>query len=324
MGKRRLEEPDESDLPLEGQLALLQVDYEVMKVENRELRKRLMKALRAPKPAPLRAKEAPKEKVRQKGVKEKEKMEKERVKEKPKEKAKEKPKENEQTRRGERPIEKEAPKEDEEEDEAEEEAPPGMNAVMLANAQMEVYNQPIPADLPKEKRAALVEEKLKSFMDFFHDSVQVLDLKSDKTILKGKIFGKRYGCVFRESGEDLQGQSTKRFYFDSKSPTYCLDFEAHDSLVTAMAGTPPDGRLGLREARSERLVVLYEEKGGKISRMWLRPDTENLGADPKAGEEELMASEVYQSFAAKLKELKGSDDLGERIFHNYHDVPTVG
>lgn len=28
--------------------------------------------------------------------------------------------------------------------------------------------------------------------------------------------------------------------------------------------------------------------------------------------EELMASEVYQSFAAKLKELKGSDDLGER------------
>eukprot|EP00913_Durusdinium_trenchii_P033647 g31497.t1 len=83
MGKRRLEEPDESDLPLEGQLALLQVDYEVMKVENRELRKRLMKALRAPKPAPLRAKEAPKEKV---------------------------------------------------------------------------YNQPIPADLPKEKRAALVED----------------------------------------------------------------------------------------------------------------------------------------------------------------------
>ena len=34
-----------------------------------------------------------------------------------------------------------------------------------------------------------------------------------------------------ESGEDLQGTCTKRFYFNSKSPTYCLDFETHEHLV---------------------------------------------------------------------------------------------
>ena len=68
----------------------------------------------------------------------------------------------------------------------------------------------------------------------------------------------------------------KRFYFASKSPTYCLDFEIHEELVTAQAGTPPDGRLGLREPRTERLVVLYEESKGKISRMWLRQDSETL------------------------------------------------
>ena len=29
------------------------------------------------------------------------------------------------------------------------------------------------------------------------------------------------------------------------------------NLVTARAGTPPDGRLGVREPRTEHLVVLY-------------------------------------------------------------------
>lgn len=49
--------------------------------------------------------------------------------------------------------------------------------------------------------------------------------------------------------------------------------------MTAQPGTPPDGRLGLREPRTERLAVLYEEKGGKISRMWLRQDTETLASE---------------------------------------------
>jgi len=153
--------------------------------------------------------------------------------------------------------------------------------------------------------------------------VQILDIKSDKVIVKEKMFQKRYACVFRESGDELRGSCMKRFYFDSPGPTYCLDYETHEHLVTALAGTPPDGRLGVRDPRTENLVVLYEEKEGKITRMWLKQDAENLGSDPEAGEEELAASESYQQFEAKIKEV-GGGKLGERIFNNYHDVPTVG
>ncbi|CAE7811208.1 unnamed protein product [Symbiodinium necroappetens] len=97
----------------------------------------------------------------------------------------------------------------------------------------------------------------------------------------------------------------------------------HESLVTAMPGTPPDGKLGVREPRTEHLIVLYEEKGGKLTRMWLRPDSEKLGSDPYAGEDILASSEAYKQFEAKLKEVTGGK-LGERIFHNYHDIPSVG
>eukprot|EP00435_Cladocopium_sp_Y103_P014109 s18_g3.t1 len=320
--KRRNRSPSPvttTDLPTEGQLALLQVDYEVMKVENSELRKRLLKALRALSTA--RSSQAPSKKQR---VEEKEKK---KEKEKPKEKAKAKDKD---PPRVEKPKETEREKPDKpqqpqvQEDSEAEPGEPAMNAVMLANAQMEAYNEPIAADLPKEQRSKMLEEKLKRFMDYFQESVQIMDLKSGGVIVKGKMFAKRFGCVFRESGEELQGQSTKRFYFDSKSPSYCLDFEFHEHLVTAQPGTPPDGRLGVREPRSERLVVLYEEKAGKISRMWLRPDAENVGGNPTAGEEDIMATEIYKEFEAKLKELKGTEDLGERIFHNYHDIPSVG
>lgn len=300
-------------------MALLQVDYEVMKVENHELRKRLLKALRQRNASESLKKPRVEEKVKEKNMKNEKKERQEKEKEKLKEKPKEKAKEKDKTKVKEKDVEKTSKPQVQKAPEEE-----GMNAVMLANAKMEAYNQPIAADLPKEEQSKLVEEKLKKFMEYFHDSVQILDLKSGSAIVKGKIFAKRYGCVFRESGEELQGQSTKRFYFDSKSPTYCLDFESHDNLVTARAGTPPDGRLGVREPRNEKLVVLYEEKGGKISRMWLRPDAENLGGDPEAGEEEIMASEIYKEFEAKLRELKEGGDLGECIFHNYHDIPSVG
>ncbi|CAL1140249.1 unnamed protein product [Cladocopium goreaui] len=300
---------------------LLKVDYEVMKVENAELRKRLLKALRALSTA--RSGQAPSKKQR---VEEKEK-EKKKEKEKPKEKAKEaKAKDKDPPREKPKETERERPDKPQQPQVQEESEPgePGMNAVMLANAQMEAYNEPIAADLPKEQRSKMLEEKLKRFMDYFQENVQIMDLKSGGVIVKGKMFAKRFGCVFRESGEELQGQSTKRFYFDSISPTYCLDFEFHEHLVTAQPGTPPDGRLGVREPRSERLVVLYEEKDGKISRMWLRPDAENVGGNPTAEEKDIMATEIYKDFEAKLKELKGTEDLGERIFHNYHDIPSVG
>lgn len=198
------------------------------------------------------------------------------------------------------------------------------NAVLLVNAQMEAYNEPIPNNIPPEKRLPMVEKKLMRFMVQFDDKVQILDLKSGQTIIKDRnLFIKRYTCVFRESGSKLQGSCLKRFYFDSSGPTYCIDYEMHESLVTAMPGTPPDGKLGVREPRTEHLIVLYEEKGGKLTRMWLRPDSEKLGSDPYAGEDILASSEAYKQFEAKLKEVTGGK-LGERIFHNYHDIPSVG
>ncbi|CAK9020461.1 Hypothetical protein SCF082_LOCUS14923 [Durusdinium trenchii] len=124
--------------------------------------------------------------------------------------------------------------------------------------------------------------------------VQILDLKSGQAIIKDRnSFIKRYTCVFRESGSKLLGSCNKRFYFDAQGPTYCLDYETHEHLVTAMPGTPPDGKLGVREPRTEHLMVLYEEKGGKITRMWIKPDADKLGSDPYAGEDPATSYPAY-------------------------------
>jgi len=191
---------------------------------------------------------------------------------------------------------------------------------------MEAYNEAIPANIPNEKRLPLVQDKMDRFLENFDAKIQVIDSKSDKSIIKdGKAFIARYGCVFRESGTKLKGSVTKRFYYDAPGnrSTYVMDFETHDHLVTAMAGTPPDGKLGVREPRTEHLVVLYEEKGGKLARMWLRQDAEKLGSNPDAGEEKIVRSEAFKALEAKVAELRGGK-AGERIFHNYHDIPTVG
>jgi len=272
-------------------LQLMEVEMETLKAENKELRKKLVEALRKGGGSSGGG-------DRHKGRDEK------------KEKEKEK--------------EKDPPRRKEKDNEPEEMAS-DTNAVLLCNAQMEAYNEPIPNNIPPEKRLPLVEEKLKKFMASFDDKVQILDLNSGKTIIKDRnTFIKRYGCVFRESGSKLQGSVTKRYYYDATGrPTYCIDYEVHASLVTAQPGTPPDGKLGVREARTENLIVLYEEKGGKITRMWLRPDADKHGNDPYAGEDIIAASDAFKAFEAKVKELKGGK-LGERIFHNYHDIPTVG
>merc|ERR1711988_1575345 len=101
------------------------------------------------------------------------------------------------------------------------------------------------------------------------------------------------------------------------------DFETHEHLVTAMPGTPPDGKLGVRDPRTEHLVVLYEEQGGKITRMWLKQDAEKLGLDPTAGEEILQRTDVVKAFEKKIEELR-KGPAQPRIFQNYHDVPTIG
>lgn len=200
------------------------------------------------------------------------------------------------------------------------------NAVMLVNTAMETYNEQVPNNIALEKRLPLVKDKLERYMSNFSSSVEIIDLKSGGAIIRdAKHFSIRYSCVFRESGSKLKGTVHKRFYYDAsgKRPTYSLDFETHEHLVTATPGTPQDGKLGVRDPRTEHLIVLYEEKGGKVTRMWLRPDSEKLGLDPTAGEEVLMRTDAYKAFAAKLIEIRGDETSG-RIFHNYYNTPSVG
>jgi len=195
--------------------------------------------------------------------------------------------------------------------------------VQLVNGLVDVYNEPIPNNIPPEKRMPLVNAKLDRFCDHF-DEVQIIDMKSDKAILKDKMFALRYGCVFRESGAKLKCSTTKRFYYDARrGPTFCLDFETHESLVTATAGTRQDGSLGVREPRTEHLVVLYEARKGKLTRMWLAPDADKLGQDPCAGEDIILRHPLVKQFEEKLKGLRPSA-AGDRIFHNYLDVKVVG
>merc|ERR1719379_1426528 len=195
---------------------------------------------------------------------------------------------------------------------------------MLANNQMEVYNEGISNHTPVEKRNELCQKKMERFLENFDDEPQILDLSSGKPIIKGrKTFTKRYQCVFRESGEMLKGIVHKRFFYAPEGkgrPSYTLDFETHEHLVTATPGTPPDGKRGVREPRTEHLLVLYEEKGGKLARFWLAPDSEKLGLDPMASEEVVSRTERVKAFEKKIMELRNGS-VGERIFHNYHNIP---
>lgn len=297
------EEQDEEELNLEQRVALLEVENETLKAENRELRKKLVDALRR-KPAEASARAgrgAAAETSKKPGQSE--------------------PASSEKKRGKEEPPKRRAEPEPEESNDNDS----GTNAVLLVNAMQEAYNESVPNNIPPEKRLPLVQKKLDRFMECVNDKVQILDLASGKPVIKDlKTFIMRYSCVFRESGAKLKCSTTKRFYYDASGrATYCLDYETHDSLVTAQPGTPPDGKLGVREPRTEHLVVLYEEKGGKITRMWLKPDLDKAGPDPKTSEDALAKSETFKAFEAKIAELKGGNP-GPRIFHNYHEIPTVG
>lgn len=313
------------DMSLEARIALLEVENATLKAENRELRKKLMEALkqRSAKDSSSQKKEAAKEgrsKPRREASPKREKSPPKR-KESPKRekeaKGKPPPQESEDEEDGEMPAW--AAENDEDNNKP--------NAVLLVNPAMEAYNEQVPNNIPLEKRLPLVEAKLKRFLENFGDNIQIIDLKSGGAIIKDlKTFRMRYTCVFRESGTKLKVTTNKRFYFDAsgKNPTYCLDFEKHESLVTPQPGTRPDGSLGCRPPREEHLVVLYEEKLGKIMRMWLAQDADKVGQDAFAGEEVLVKLPVYKQFEKKIAELKGGDSAGEYFFNNYHNIPTVG
>jgi hypothetical protein len=200
------------------------------------------------------------------------------------------------------------------------------NAVMLANSFGEVYNQQIPSNIPMEQRGPLVNAKLDMFLTHFDDSCQIFDLKSGGRIIKDrKMFTMRYNCVFRESGTKLRCTTHKRFYYDAPSaPTFVLDFETHESLVTATPGTRPDGSLGVRDPRTENLIVLYEERKGKICSIWIAQDGDKISLDPTAGEQILLRNPLVKMFEEKIKELRSGAKAGERIFHNYHETESIG
>lgn len=321
---------DDEELGLEARIALLEVENKTLKVENAELRKKLLEVLKKysskdsvapngkkkapPKEAQKSRRQADGESSRHEKREEKESSRHERAPKKVKEDESE-PDDGAMPAWASPDGEKQGGRESEE-----------LNAVLLVNSLMEAYNEPVPNNIPPEKRLPLVEEKMTRFLESFGDSIQIIDLKSGGNIIKDrKMFKMRYSCVFRESGAKLKCSTTKRFYFDAQNkPTYCLDFEVHESLVTPLPGTKPDGSLGCRAPRSEHLVVLYEEQKSKITRMWLAQDADKVGQDAMAGEEVLKKLPVFKMFEKKIAELKGTDTAGDYFFNNYHNIPTVG
>jgi len=320
----------EHEVSLEARVALLEVENATLKAENQELRKRLVQLLQrarggeggggAPTAAPP-APAAPQERRRQEpepaaGRGAREHRERGERRDVPEPQREEPQRRRRDTPPGSPPKSPEGGVES-----------MGPNAVMLANGQMEAYNESITNNIPPEKRLPLVKAKLERFLGHFDERIHIVELKSGSSIIKDRrMFTQRYTCVFRESGAKLKGTCNKRFFYDASGgykASYVLDYELHESLVTAVQGTPQDGNLGVREPRTEHLVVLYEEKGGKITRMWLRPDTDKVGADPYAGEDVIERNETFKAFEAKIAELKGGS-TGPRVFHNYHQIPTLG
>jgi len=315
-------------MSLEARVALLEVENSTLKAENSALRKKLMEALK--KGGGGQKKEPVKEVKRSRheaSPKRKEAS--------PKRKERKEASPRRKERKDKSPAKADSLHGSEEEDDGkapawadDDEADPNKpNAVLLVNPAMEAYNEVIPNNIPLEKRLPMVEAKMGRFLEGFGDNIQIIDMKSGGTIIKDrKIFKMRYSCVFRESGSKLKVTTNKRFYFDAsgKNATYCLDFEKHESLVTPTPGTRPDGSLGCRPPREEHLVVLYEEKVGKISRMWIAADADKVGQDAFAGEEILKKLPVYTQFEKKIAELKGGESAGDYFFNNYHNIPTVG
>jgi len=326
---------DDEGMSLEARFALMEVENETLKAENRELRKKLVEVLKRV----SGGKEASSTNRKKEPAKDEKKTRRE----------EEEPSRRRETRKNEpspKRMRPKSPKQDKEpkgkkkeesDDEVSGEAPAWAeedeednnkaNAVLLVNPAMEAYNEVVPNNIPLEKRLPMVEAKLGRFLDNFGDNIQIIDLKSGGTIIKDrKMFKMRYTCVFRESGAKLKVTTNKRFYFDAKGKkaTYCLDFEKHESLVTPTPGTRPDGSLGCRAPREEHLVVLYEEQVGKICRMWLSQDADKVGQDAFAGEDVLKSLPVFKQFEKKIAELKGGESAGEYFFNNYHNIPTVG
>jgi hypothetical protein len=199
-----------------------------------------------------------------------------------------------------------------------------LSAPIVLGRMAEVYNEKIANNQPMEKRGPLVKQKQASFMELFKSDLEIVDIQSGKALMSGKDVGLRYECVFRESGTGLRLETKKRFFFDAKSgkPTFCLDFEQHESLVTPRPGTRMDGALGTVGPRTQSLIVLYEISRCKVTGMWLAPDKSNWGNDAGMSETLLKEMEIIKTFFGKVKERRGN--LADVHFQDYHNVETIG
>jgi len=198
--------------------------------------------------------------------------------------------------------------------------PFSFNAVQVTNRMAEVYCEKIETNTPLERRMPRIKKKLAAFMELFEEC-EIVDGKSQKVVVSAKDFPLRYECIFRESGANLELKVNKRFFFDGKETTYCMDFEHHESVVSPTPGTRADGSLGVLPPRSLDLIVLYEVGGSKIRRIWCMQDKERVGSDKTMDREKLLA---HRSVRTLMQRVEECTPQVESHFHNYLEETVIG
>lgn len=178
----------------------------------------------------------------------------------------------------------------------------------------------------------MVSGKMEEFMQCFGDQIAVKMIDGRDILGSLEALRVRYQCVFGESGAELQMITHKRFFFEAKSGgrerrrqiTLCLDFEEHRHLISALAGTHPDGREGLTKPRTQIMMALYVCWGNKVQQMWMAPDKEKLGPDVKLGRKELEKHPQVQPMLKFIETNYPEQYAGNCVFNAYHNIETIG
>ncbi|CAD7939446.1 unnamed protein product [Amoebophrya sp. A120] len=207
---------------------------------------------------------------------------------------------------------------------------PAMNfsAAQLCSFLTEIYNRKIPSNQPLEKKGPEIERKIEDFMQFFDEGIKVKMIDGRDILGNHWAVKTRYQCVFTESGTELQQITHKRFFFEthpefrSNKTTLCMDFETHKHIISAAAGTHPDGREGLTKPRTQNLVCLYICFDNKVQSMLMVRDSAKLGVSPELGEEALRTHKDLKDMFEYIK--KEYPNHTQVTFQNYHNITTIG
>ncbi|CAD7930427.1 unnamed protein product [Amoebophrya sp. A25] len=203
------------------------------------------------------------------------------------------------------------------------------NAVQIINRLTEIYNRPVQANVPVEKKGPEVARKMSEYLQLLDKDVSIKTLQGQEILGNFSAISKRYQCVFTESGTELLMKTHKRFYYEVKPParsaiTLCLDFEEHRNLVSAKAGTHPDGREGLTKPRNQHLIALYVCSNNLVQKVWLGQDKDKISSNPKMGKLQLLAHPTVKPFIDFIGKTYPNHLKGTMVFNSYHDVPVVG